>query len=192
MNLPQFPRLAYSLTAMLLIAGCASNSSPVHSMKDPQANFGEFATFAWQGQDAQSGARPASILDNDIRAAITKEMQRKGYTEAATGASADLMLQFETAAADTTRSNPVRIGVGMGNVGPRGGASVGVNSPSSTNVREGTLILRAVDPQRNAEVWNGSVSRQLGRGGPPDPALIESAVGDLLREFPSRGAAPQE
>ncbi len=179
-----------ALAVSLLALGCATSAPPVQSMKDPNANFSEFATFAWQGQDAP-GAQPVSILDNDIRAAIASELQQKGYAEAKAGADADLVLHFETAAADTTRSNPVRVGVGMGSIGARGGASVGVSSPSSTNVREGTLILRAVDPARNTEVWNGRVSRQLGRGGPPDQALIESAVSDLLREFPARSYAPK-
>jgi hypothetical protein len=190
MSPPQHPRPYSLVPIILLLAGCKS-APPVQSMKDPQANFSDFSTFAWAGPGAQAGGQPSSILDNDIRAAITNELQRKGYAEAVAGANADLVLQFETAAADTTRSNPVRIGVGMGSMGARGGASVGVSSPSSTNVREGTLILRAIDPTRNAEVWNGSVSRQLGRGGPPDAGLIKSAVGDLLQEFPTRGAAPK-
>jgi hypothetical protein len=191
MNPTRHPHRFLSLFAALILAACASTSSPVQSMKDPKANFREFETFAWQGHGAQSGAQPVSILDNDIRAAITNELQQMGYAEATAGASPDLVLHFETAAADTTRSNPVRVGVGVGSMGARGGASVGVSSPSSTNVREGTLILRAVDPTRNAEVWNGRVSRQLGRGGPPDKALIQSAVSDLLEEFPARGNAPK-
>lgn len=181
---------AAALAVALLAGACATSAPPAQSMKDPKADFSEFATFAWQG-DAP-GAQPVSILDNDIRAAIANELRQKGYAEAQGGASADLVLHFETAAADTTRSNPVRVGVGMGSIGARGAASVGVSSPSSTNVREGTLILRAVDPARNAEVWNGRVSRQLGRGGPPDQALIQSAVSDLLREFPARASAPKQ
>ena len=153
---PYRPLGAAALVAALLAAGCATSAPPVQSMKDPKADFSEFATFAWHGQDA-AGGQPVSILDNDIRAAIASELQQKGYAEAQAGADADLVLHFETAAEDTTRSNPVRVGVGMGSIGARGGASVGVSSPSSTNVREGTLILRAVDPERNTEVWNGRV-----------------------------------
>ena len=60
-----------------------------------------------------------------------------------------------------------------------GAAGVGVSSPSVKNVRE--------DPARNAEVWNGRVSRELGKGDAPDPELIQSAVSDQLKEFPARG-----
>jgi hypothetical protein len=190
MNLPQFPRVPLAFATLMLAAasltGCAS-APPVHSMQDPQANFNTFSTFAWdRPQETAEAAQPISLLDSNIRAAITGELQKKGYAEAVAGASPNLVLQYETAAGEKLKSNPVRIGVGMGGYGNSGGAGVGVSSPSARNVREGTLVLRVIDPARNAEVWNGRVSRELGKGGAPDPALIQNAVGELLQEFPSR------
>lgn len=172
-----------AMAAGVLLAGaCTSAPPPVHSMQNPQANFGAYRTFAWDpGPDGQ----PVAILDSNIRGAIANELQRKGYAEAAAGAKPDLVLQYETAAAEKLKSSPFRIGIGVGGAGSHGGAGVGVSSPSATNVREGTLVFRVIDPARNAEVWNGRVSRELGKGGPPDPALIEAAVADLLREFPA-------
>ena len=180
-----FPGLM--LAAVGLLGGCTS-TPPVHSMKDPQANFAAFNTFAW---DKSKDTGAISLLDSNIRSAIASELQRKGYSEAAADTKADLVLQYETAAAEKLKSNPFRIGVGVGGYGSNGAAGVGVSSPSAKNVREGTLVLRVIDPGRNAEVWNGRVSRELGHGGPPDPALIQEAVGELLQEFPSHGAAPQ-
>src|SRR4051812_39679124 len=163
-----------------LIVGCATAPPPVHSMKSADANFTAFNTFAWgKSKDADASA-PLTILDSNIRAAIAGEFQRKGYTEAAVGTNPDLLLQYETAAAEKTKSNPFRIGIGMGGAGSNGAAGVGVSSASEKNVREGTLVLRVIDPVRNAEVWNGRVSRELSHGGPPDPELIRSAVGELL------------
>jgi len=40
-------------------------------------------------------------------------------------------------------------------------------------------------------VWNGRVSRELGKGGPPDPELIQRGVADLLKDFPSPGSLAQ-
>jgi len=175
------------LVLTCLLAGCTTSPPPVNSMQDPQANFREFTTFAWDnGKDPQAGEQPITILDTNIRAAITNELQRKGYAEAVAGTNPNLLLQYETAAAEKIKSNPFRIGIGMGGAGSNGAAGVGVSSPSAKEVREGTLVLRAIDPARNAEVWNGRVSRELGKGGPPDPALIQSAVGELLQSFPSR------
>lgn len=197
MNLPQHPRVTLAFPSLLLVVvsltgGCASTPPPVLSMQDPQANFNAFTTFAWDKRNAADGSeQPTSILDSNIQAAITSELQRKGYAEAVAGASPNLVLQYETAAAEKIKSNPFRIGIGMGGAGSSGAAGVGVSSPDAKNVREGTLVLRVIDPARNAEVWNGRVSRELGKGGPPDPALIQSAVGELLREFPARGSEPK-
>jgi hypothetical protein len=179
-----------AVAASLLLGGCTSAPPPVHSMQDAQANFSAFTTFGWRNaEDAQGAGQPVSLLDSDIRAAI--ELKSKGYAEAAAGAAPDLALHYETAAAETAKSNPFRIGVGMGGAGSNGAAGVGVSSPSHKMVREGTLVLSVVDPRRNAEVWNGRVSREIGKSGRPDTALIQSAVGELLKGFPSRaGSAP--
>jgi len=197
MNTPRQSKLslAFAMLALAivqLVTGCASSPPPVQSMRDSQADFNAFRTFAWDpGPQSPAEAQPVSILDSNIRTAITGELQRKGYAEAQAGAKPDLMLRYETAAAEKLKSNPVRFGVGLGGVGSNGAAGVGVSSPSAKNVREGTLVLRVIDPARNAEVWNGRVSRELGKGGPPDPALIQSAVSDLLEEFPAPGS-PQK
>jgi hypothetical protein len=198
MHMPQHPTvsLAFSsllLSAVILSGGCTSTPQPVHSTRDPQTNFDALATFGWDnGPETQGGPPPISILDSNIRAAITSELQRKGYAEAVAGTSPQLVLQYETAAAEKIKANPFRIGIGMGGYGNSGAASVGVSTPSAKNVREGTLVLRAIDPARNAEVWNGRVSRKLGKGGAPDQALIQSAVGELLREFPARRSEPSD
>lgn len=194
MYLPQHSRVSIAfpcliLAASLLTGGCTTSPPPVHTQRAPEADFNTFTTFAWDQGAAASD--PVSILDSNIRAAISSELQRKGYSEAAAGATPDLVLRYETAAAEKVKSNPFRIGIGMGGAGSNGAAGVGVSTPSAKNVREGTLVLRVIQPSRNAEVWNGRVSRELGHGGPPDPALIQHAVGELLQDFPTRGSPPQ-
>ena len=174
------------------IGGCASQPTQPHTMRDPQANFASFKTFGWDvTQSAQGNGQAVSIVDSNIRAAITSQLKGKGYEEAAGGAFPDLLLQYETGKAEMVKSNPFRIGVGVGGYGSNGGVGVGTSSAATRNVTEGMLVLRVIDPARKAEVWNGRVSRELGKGGTPDPALIQSAVGDLLSDFPAHGAPPK-
>jgi hypothetical protein len=188
MNPTQLPSSRFAVAIFLLaamtVAGCASAPPPVHSMQDATADFSAFTTYAWERP--QDTAQPISLLDNQIRTAISGELQRKGYAEAGAGATPDLMLQYETAAAEAIKSKPFRIGIGVGGHGSSGGAGVGVSSAAAENVREGTLVLRVIDRARNAEVWNGRVSRELSKTGPPDPDLIQAAAGALLQKFPSR------
>ena len=181
---------SFALAACLIASGCMSTPSQPASMRDPQANFDAFKTFAWDaGQDNQVPGEPVSIVNSQIRTAITSELLKKGYAESAAGAKPDLLLRYETAAEEKIKTSPIRIGVGMGGYGNSGGAGVGVSSSGAKNIKEGTLVLRVIDPVRNAEVWNGRVTRELGKDGLPDQALIQTAVGDLLREFPVPGGA---
>jgi hypothetical protein len=160
-------------------------------MRDPQVNFNAFKTFGWPAEQGSAATgQPISVVDSTIRAAITDELQRKGYEEAAAGTNPDLVLSYETEKAEKLKSSPFRIGVGVGGYGSNGGAGVGASSSGVKNVVEGSLHLRVIDPTRNAEVWNGSVSRELGRG-TVDPGLVHEAVADLLGDFPARASPPQ-
>jgi Domain of unknown function (DUF4136) len=197
MNQPQYclraPLAIFGLVlcAAAVTSGCASSPPQPHTMRDPQANFAAFRTFGWAAeQSPQATGQPVSIVDGTIRAAITDELKRKGYEEAGAGTKPDLVLNYETGKAEKLKSSPFRIGVGVGGYGSSGGAGVGASSSGVKNVIEGSLILRAIDPTRNAEVWNGSVSRELGKGS-VDPALVNSAVADLLRDFPARAGSMQ-
>jgi hypothetical protein len=171
------------LAASMLLAGCASAPPPVQSMQDSQANFSAFSTFGWRNTEETT-----YILDNDIRSAIANELKQKGYAEAGAGQAPDLVLHYETDAAEKAKSNPVRIGIGVGGAGSNGAMGMGVSSPTHKVVREGTLVLSVVDPHRNAEVWNGRVSREIASSGRPSPGLIKSAVAELLKGFPARGS----
>ena len=72
-------RIAFSvlaLAASLLSAGCTSTPPQPYSMRDPQANFATFKTFAWDsGQAAEAPGEPVTIVNGQIRTAIAGELQ---------------------------------------------------------------------------------------------------------------------
>jgi hypothetical protein len=178
-----------ALGASALVGGCATQPKEPESMRDPQADFSSYKTFGWY-REAQPDAtgEPVSIVDTNIRAAIKNEMTRKGYQEASAGTAPDLLVDYETARAETIKSNPVRIGVGVGSWGGSGGGGVGVSSAGARNVSEGTLVVHVIDAKRKAEVWQGRAQREIKKAN-ADPALIQAAVADTLRDFPALGAA---
>jgi hypothetical protein len=179
------------LGAATLIGGCVSPAPQPESMRDPNADFNSYKTFGWDtamSTDASGQPQPLSLIDSNIQAAIATELKGKGYEEAAAGTTPDLIVSYEKARADKIKSNPFRIGIGVGGVGSHGAASVGTSTPAAKNVNEGTLVAHVIDRARNAEVWTGRVSREL--SGDVEPTLIQSAVAELFREFPARGAQP--
>src|SRR5262245_60830763 len=75
------------VAAILFLGSCVSAPPQPVSMQDPQANFAAFKTFAWDtGQNPDVPGEPITIVNSQIRTAITSELQRKGYAEAAAGA----------------------------------------------------------------------------------------------------------
>jgi hypothetical protein len=171
---------------VLGVGGCASPSpSQPESMRDPQANFSSYRTYGFEGETSIDGTdEPLKLLDANIRSAIASELRRRGYVEAAADATPDLRIVYETASADKLENNPVRVGVGVGSWGGSVGGSVNVASPSVRNYREGTLVVHAIDTARNAEVWQGRVSKKITKGS-LEPAAIATAVSAAMADFPA-------
>jgi hypothetical protein len=181
--------LCLALSAAVLAAGCASQAPQPTSMRDPEANFSSFRTFGWDDSaraDSSGQKQPLPLVETNIRAAIAAELTGKGYEPAAEGMTPDLLMAYEASRAETVKNNPFRVGVGVGSWGGSSGGSVGVSSSGVKNVSEGRLVIHAIDPARKAEVWQGQVQRELGKGG-AEPAVVRAAVAEVFQDFPARG-----
>jgi hypothetical protein len=174
-------RLA-TLALIALVAACSSTPPQPESMRDPKADFSSYRTYGWTSPNVAGDDQPLMLLDQNIRSAISAELERRGYVFSAD--QPDIRIAYETASAEKLESNPGRVGIGVGGWGGNVGGSVGVGSPSLRNYREGTLVIHAIDPQRNAEVWQGRISARLTKGS-TEPAAIRSAVATAMRDFPS-------
>jgi hypothetical protein len=166
----------------LLAAGCATPPPQPTSMRDQSVDFAKFKTFGWASPTGAASAQPVLLLDQNIRSAITAELNRRGYVLATE--QPDLLIAYETASAQKVESNPVRIGVGIGSWGGNAGGSVNVGSSSVRTHKEGTLVIHAVEAARNAEVWQGQVAGKLNKGN-VDAATIHAAVGKAMKDFPA-------
>jgi hypothetical protein len=186
LRLMSLAAISLALGGTVLVGGCASTAPQPTSMLNAQADFSAYKTFGWA---PDTSGQPLSLLDQNIRAAIAKELKGKGYEEAAAGANPDLVVSYEAARAEKVKSNPFRIGVGVGSYGGSSGGGVGVSSSGVKNVSEGTLVIHAVDPVRKAEVWQGRASKELGKGN-IEPAVIQSTVAGILHDLPARSAPP--
>jgi len=169
-----------------LLAGCATSPPQAESMRDPQANFAAYQTFGWtSGADVDGSDAPLKLLDGNLRAAISAELQRRGYTAAADGTVPDLRMTYEFASEQKLENNPVRVGIGVGSWGGNIGGSVNVGSPSVRNYQEGTLVVHAIDTARDAEVWQGRVSKKITQGS-TEPAAVAQAVAIVMKDFPRK------
>ena len=183
-------RALLAVLVSVLVVGCASGPAAPETMRGAEANFAAYRTFGWVHAPTPAGSgESASIVDGYIRSAIANDLKAKGYVEAAEGTAPDLAIEYEAAKSEKLKNNPFRIGVGVGSYGSSGGGSVGVGSSGVKEVKEGSLVVHVVDHARKAEVWRGSIARELGKKG-VQPELVQAAVTELFRDFPARNAAP--
>lgn len=177
----------FLLLAVAVLAGCATTPAPQpQSQRAPNVDFAAFHTFALPATPGVGdNDAPLQLLDQNIRDAIAEQMRRKGYVEAAE--QPELRMVYETASADRVENKPVQLGIGIGGWGSNGGGSVSTGTSSVSTYKEGTLVIRAIDVARNAEVWVGSVSTKI-TGDSLQPAAVTSVVAGVMREFPARPA----
>jgi len=174
-----------TLAAMTLFAGCTPTPERSVPMVDQTVDFSDYETFGWYSRPGADGSAPLSLADSAIRDAISAEMRRRGYVKAPAGSTADFLIDYQAARTEKVKSNPVRIGIGVGSYGSRGGASIGTSTPGARNVSEGSLVIHAIDPARNTEVWRSGISRELPKGN-VEPKVMKSIVAEILGEFPTR------
>lgn len=176
------------LFLVVLLAGCASAPPAPESFTSPGVDLTAYRSFGWKVPAGSATAEaPLRIIDTHIRTAISAELTRRGYTEAAT--APELLVDYETLTEDKLRSSPVRLGIGMGSFGGHVGGSVSMGTPDVESYREGRLVIHVLDAAKSQEVWYGTLAERLGKQGVEAPAVAR-VVGRVLQGFPARPGSP--
>lgn len=177
----------WSILACLVLAACATTSAPERqSQSDPGTDLAAYRTFGMKTATGNGiGDEPMRMLDVNIRNAIRAELTQRGYEEAE--ANPDFLFDYEIAAQEKVKSNPVRIGIGIGSWGGSGGGSVSVGSPSVQSYQEGRLVIHMIDAAANREVWVGSIAGKVDNKG-LDAEAVARVVGTVMQDYPRRAA----
>ncbi|MEZ5564092.1 MAG: DUF4136 domain-containing protein [Gammaproteobacteria bacterium] len=176
------------LVSLALVSACTSPSAPERqSQMAPDADLASYQTFGWKAVDQPTADEPLRLLDVNIRNAISSELTQRGYTEVTE--NPQLIVTYETSSQDKVKSNPFRIGIGIGSFGSNVGGSVNVGSPSVQSYQEGNLVIHVLDAAANRELWLGSVSSKVSQS-KLDAAAVSKAVSQAMKDFPSRETAP--
>jgi hypothetical protein len=166
-----------------LTSSCSTSSAPKADWSTATgADVAAYATFGWIDDFS---AAPNTILDQQISNALRNGLRARGYLE--TSEVPDFRVSYETFELETTeRSNPVRIGIGVGSWGGSTGGSVG----SSVDVGRGEevrlqhqLVVRILDSRTDEEVWIGTTTTFEQHAG---AGVIDSVVAELLEGIPNK------
>ena len=192
----RFGRRITGMAVVALAAGCAVHWD-VETYAVPGADVASRETWFWKGGDfvGSSQIEPATIAaaQSYVRAAVTEELTRKGYREAASADAADLVASYQVSGMKrTTLEEMPRIGAPSPNsvlspaeMQPPPASSV----PREVSVREGSVILFLDDPRIGKLAWRGEVAERI-RAGSPEQAgrIIAQMVREIAKELPARKA----
>jgi hypothetical protein len=181
--------------AVLALALAACSSGPnIRTDVDPAANFAGFETFGFFDPLATDKAGYSTLLTARLKDAARRELEARGYRY--DQASPDLLVNFNVNVVDKTEvSSTPSMSAGYGYYGYRAGMygawSGYPYDVTTTNYKQGTLTIDAVDAERKALVWQGVAEGRIKKEVMKNPApAIDAAVAQIFQSFPSRGGAP--
>jgi hypothetical protein len=169
---------ALAVLALALAAPIAGCAKPLTAQTEyaEDTDFSQYQTYRWITDDLvliQSGTGNAAIrnLENErrIRAAVDRELARKGLTKAE-GDAAQLIIAF-------TVGTKVRYQI------QGGSTALEMATADPATVTQGTLTLYFFDRSTDTQVWSAWTKEDLEPGSDPDK-VIDEAVSVLMAEFP--------
>lgn len=177
-----------TITSALVLAagagGCASDN--IRSDYDPTADFGQYSTFNFFEDAGPENTNYQSFFSKYMVAAITREMQARGYT---LSEDPDLLVNFNAILREKTdvRTTPAPVYGGYGGYyGYRGGFYdpwMGYGYAQETHVSqytEGTFNIDLVDARKKKLVWEGVGT---GRVSQKDLEELEDRVNEGVAKF---------
>jgi hypothetical protein len=173
--------LSYVWAAVVVLSGCATQSSAVRVDQAADTDLSKCRTFDWHSASADA----ASLTDQRVRAAALRELESKGYTLSTD--KPDCRVAYVLSSQERPKPKPsVGVGVGGGSGGAHGG--IGVSLPIGGHKQQvGTFTLDIVDVAQNAQIWSGSVDVGIEAQQISDEEADE-AVRVILKKFPDRAA----
>jgi len=173
-----------ALAGASLVAGCAVN--PVTSDYDSSADFNKYRSFNFVARQSADGEPYKSLLDKRLEAAITSEMQARGYKLVEAGAATDLVVDYHAHVEEKQKivSSPEPVHWGRGWYDPWPAYN---NTVRSVDYKQGTLIINLVDAATKQMVWQGTMQGTVKRSDLENPsAAVAAAVGKMFSEYPFR------
>ena len=140
--------------------GACSSSIQIRSDTDPAADFGSFTSWNFFDQLGIEGGYNSPVYGEHFRAAITREMNQRGYRLAD---NPDLLVNVTFMADEQvkmrTYTQPYMSGAyyarpGGAQYGSALGVGVGVGS-RATKTTEASVFIDLVDNEKDRMVWQG-------------------------------------
>ncbi len=175
---------------VMALAGCAARGPEIRTDFDAAADFSRFATFAFMVREQREQRGYDTIGDQRVMAAVTRELEARGYRRVDT--DADLLVNFALATEEIQeiRTSPSAAPYPFW-YGWRGAYyypwPAYVQETWVDRYERGSIFVDLVDAERRQLVWEGRATVRLTRAHQEDPgALVDSAVAEIFARYPFR------
>jgi hypothetical protein len=176
--------------ATLLLAACSSGPQ-IKADYDPSVDFSQYQTFNFYNPMGIENPNYSSILGQMFRDAITREMEKRGYT---LSDNPDLMMNVSAILEDKTKVTTYNDPMYGGYYGYRSGFYdpwYGYGYGTSTHVSqytEGTVNIDMVDAKAKRMVWEGIAVGRVNedRSNAEVREAINSGVMEMFSTYPFR------
>jgi hypothetical protein len=171
------------LLAMAAVATSCSSSGKLRSDYDDNVDFSKYKTYNFYEGAGPENDQYQSLFSQYMIAAITKEMEMRGYTKSN---DPDLLVNFNANLEDKTKIRTTPASPPMGYYGYRGGFYdpwMGYGYGTETHVSqytEGTFNIDLVDARQRKLVWEAV---GIGRVTEKDLQNLEQGVKEGVPNF---------
>lgn len=183
-------RLLVTLSALLLLAGCASSGPKINSDFDRNADFSAYQTFGFVDPLGTDKHGYSTLVTSHFKAAAREQMESLGYTY--TENNPDLLVNFFSNTENRTdiRTSP-SMTASYGYYGYRSGLYMGFpvygTDTDTIHYKVGTLNIDVVDAAEERLIWEGIAEGKLSKAAMENPrAAIQSAVSQIFQRYPTR------
>jgi hypothetical protein len=164
----------FALAAALVTFGGAALAQSVNTNYVPGTDFSRYRSYKWVAVD---GSTPVDqILDQQIRAAVDKQLAAKGFTKKDSD-PVDLYAGYQVAVDQEKELNAW---------GAPGWRFNGMASVTTSTVDVGSLAVDFYDPGKKELVWRGAATETVSKSGSPEKKQekLDKAMSKLLKKFP--------
>ena len=182
-----FRKLALAALSSLALSACAIPTGPVEVTRFNRAAEG----FVYGSGSYSVRTDADALMLSPYLAAVAREMQRVGYSEAAVGSDVIAEVRVDVVRADVKKGSPVSVGVGgsTGSYGSGVGLGVGINLGGGTGERvTTTLNVRLLRRADDLVIWEGRAAQSADAKSPAaQPGIAASKLAAaLFKDFPGK------
>lgn len=184
---PMFPiRRLLVAAALAGLAGCAATVPDIRTDYDRSADFSRYRSFGFVPEPTENRAGYETIAGKYIRAAVSRQMEQRGYTQSD---NPDLLINYSMkleAKQSVTPYTTLRPYYGYRSNRYRAWTGYQWETDTITSdYTEGTLNIDIVDREQKQLVWEGVAVGTVSREEQENrEAALTTAVGQIFAKYP--------